>query len=60
MTKVARAGGALALAPLVDRLLDAAQARLGLATKRGAFLAVVGGCVALALALFGGVVLSYA
>ncbi|KAI8469887.1 MAG: hypothetical protein J3K34DRAFT_459147 [Monoraphidium minutum] len=60
VTKVARAAGALALAPLVDRLLDATQRALRLGSKRRAFGAVVGGCVSLALLLFAGVVAAYA
>jgi hypothetical protein len=60
VTKLARAGGALALAPLADRLLDWLQVRMRLKTKRQAFATVVAACVGLALALFGGVVAAHA
>jgi hypothetical protein len=60
VTKVARAAGALALAPLVDRLLDGARGALQLQSKRQAFGVVVCGCVALALLLFAAVVSAYA
>jgi len=60
VTKIARAAGALALAPVVDKLLDTVQARLQLQSKRQAFGLVVGGCIALAVALFTGVVGAYA
>lgn len=57
VTKLARAGAALALAPVVDAGLDRLQAGLGLGSKRQAFLVVVAGCLGLAAALFGGVVM---
>lgn len=60
LTKIARATGALALAPLVDRLLDNLQAVLRLKSKREAFGVLVGGCVLFAAALFTGVVVVYA
>ena len=60
MTKVARAAGALALAPIVDRLLDGVQSLMRLGSKRQAFGVVVSGCLGLALLLFAGVVGAYA
>lgn len=60
VTKVARAAGALALAPVVDRLLEGVQSLLRLESKRHAFGSVVAGCVGLALLLFAGVVGVYA
>jgi hypothetical protein len=56
VTKVARAAGAVALAPAVDRLLDGVRRGARLRSKRTAFFAVVGACVAAALLLFAGVV----
>lgn len=44
MTKLLRAGAALACAPLIDKGLD----RLGLHDKRSAYLVIVLGCVVLA------------
>ena len=60
VTKAPRAALALALAPLADRLLDAARARLGLGSRRRAFAAAVVACVCVALLLFAGVVVAYA
>jgi hypothetical protein len=60
VTKLARAGAALACAPLVDRGLDWLASLLKLRGKREAFFVVLAGCVVLALALFGGVVLLHA
>jgi hypothetical protein len=60
VTKLARAGAALAFAPLVDRGLDWLAGLLKLPGKREAFFVVVAACVGLALALFGGVVLTHA
>ena len=51
--QVARAAGALALAPLARRLLDSVQARLRLRTRRAAFLCVLGACLLAALCVFG-------
>jgi hypothetical protein len=51
--QVARAAGALALAPLAKRLLDSVQARLRLRTRRAAFLCVLGACLLAALCVFG-------
>jgi hypothetical protein len=57
VTKLARAAGAVALAPLLDRALDATQRRLQLrGGKRQASLLLVAACLSLALALFAGVV----
>jgi hypothetical protein len=56
VTKLLRAGGALALAPVVDKGLDAAVTGLNLKDKRQALLLVVVGCLGLALVLFGGIV----
>ncbi|KAF8065526.1 hypothetical protein HT031_003127 [Scenedesmus sp. PABB004] len=60
VTKLLRAGGALALAPAVDRGLGVAVERLRLRSKGQAFALVVGGCLALAAAVFGGVVAAHA
>lgn len=60
VTKAARAAGALALAPLVDRLLEGARLRLGLASKRQAFGAVVAACLGAAALLFAAVVGAWA
>lgn len=60
VTKLARAGGALALAPLVDAGIVALQQRLGLGSRRAAFVVAVAACLALAGGLFGGVVALHA
>jgi hypothetical protein len=60
-TKLARAAGAVALAPLLDRALDAAQRRLQLrGGKRQASLLLVAACLALTLALFTGLLVLWA
>lgn len=59
VTKLVRAGGALAMAPIVDRVLDGIVARLGLRGKGQAFAVVVACCLALAAALFVTVVLAW-
>jgi hypothetical protein len=60
VTKLARAGGALALAPLVDSGMGWLQRRLALGSKRAAFALVVAACLVVAGALFGTVVLLHA
>jgi hypothetical protein len=60
LTKAARAAGALALAPAVDRAITIVQQRAKLQDRRGAFLLIVGGCLSLALCVFAGVVVAYA
>jgi hypothetical protein len=59
VTKLARAGGALVLAPVANALLDRVQARLPerLRSRGVAFTAAVCACVLVALLLFSGVVL---
>lgn len=59
VTKLLRAAGALALAPLVDGALDLAVERLKLRNKRQAFFLVVSICIAVALLLFGSVVAAW-
>jgi hypothetical protein len=58
VTKLARAGGALFLAPVANALLDRVEARLPLRwrSRGAAFTVSVCACVAVALSLFGGVV----
>lgn len=56
VTKLLRAGAALACAPLIDRFLDKA----GLQDKRKAYLLIVLGCVLLASAVMGCVVALHA
>jgi hypothetical protein len=58
VTKLARAGGALLLAPVASALLDRVEARLPprWRSRGAAFALCVCACVAVALALFGGVV----
>lgn len=60
VTKLARAGAALAAAPLVDRGLGWLADSLKLKGKQQAFLVLVAGCLSLAALLFGGVVLMHA
>ncbi|XP_019156358.1 PREDICTED: uncharacterized protein LOC109153062 [Ipomoea nil] len=52
VTKLARAGGALALAPFVDRGLAWFTAKFGFKSQGKAFMAVVGFCFALAVIVF--------
>ncbi|GAQ81750.1 hypothetical protein KFL_000900050 [Klebsormidium nitens] len=52
VTKLLRAGGALLLAPLVDRGLDWFTAKGSFRSKSQAFWAIVGSCIALALVIF--------
>ncbi|PSS35233.1 Uncharacterized protein CEY00_Acc02433 [Actinidia chinensis var. chinensis] len=52
VTKVARAGGALALAPVVDRGLCWFTAKFEFESQGKAFMAIVGLCLGLALAMF--------
>lgn len=56
VTKLLRAGAALACAPLIDQGLD----RLGLHNKRRAYLFIVLGCVVLASVVMLGVIGSHA
>ncbi|WIA36704.1 hypothetical protein OEZ86_007980 [Tetradesmus obliquus] len=56
VTKLLRSGGALAFAPVVDKGLEAAVAKLRLKSKQQAFALVVAACLALAAAVFGAVV----
>jgi hypothetical protein len=56
VTKLLRAGAALACAPLIDKGLDA----VGMHDKRKAYLLIVLGCVVLASAVMGMVVLLHA
>lgn len=60
VTKLLRAGGALAMAPLVDRGLALLQQQLHLKTMQQAFVVVVAACLAVAGALFGFVVALHA
>lgn len=57
VTKLIRAGAAVALAPAVDRGLDVLIARLGLRGKGQALGVAVAFCVSLAAVMFGAVVL---
>ena len=59
VTKVLRAGVALALAPLADRVLDGVAGGTRL-PRRAAFWVVVAGCIALGAAVLGGTVAAYA
>lgn len=59
VTKAPRAALALALAPLVDRLMGVLQRVLGLKSKNSVFGVFVAACLSLAAALFGVVVLSW-
>jgi hypothetical protein len=52
VTKLLRAGGALALAPAVDKGLELAVQKLKLSSKQQAFALVVAACLALAAAVF--------
>ncbi|CAL8464525.1 g4060 [Coccomyxa elongata] len=56
LTKAARAGGALLLAPIVDKGLTGLQRTLHLNSRRAAFLCTVFACLGIAAALFGTVV----
>lgn len=56
VTKLLRAGAALACAPLIDQGLD----RLGLQDKRKAYTLVVVGCIVLALVVMGLVIATHA
>ncbi|OVA13828.1 hypothetical protein BVC80_1769g97 [Macleaya cordata] len=52
VTKLARVGGALALAPFVDRGLSWFTMQFKFQTQGKAFMAIVGGCFGLAVLLF--------
>jgi hypothetical protein len=56
VTKLLRAGAALACAPLIDKGLD----RLGLQDKRTAYLFIVLGCIILACVVMGVVIALHA
>ncbi|KAF5836242.1 hypothetical protein DUNSADRAFT_6254 [Dunaliella salina] len=60
VTKVARAAGALFLAPFVDKAMEILCSKLKLKSKQQAFLIIVGSCIGLALAIFGVVVAAWA
>jgi len=60
VTKLARAAGAVVLAPIVDRALDVVQSTLKLKSKQQAFGCILVVCVGIALAVFGGVVAAWA
>ncbi len=60
VTKLLRAGGALALAPLVDSGMGWIQQRLRLRSKRQVCVLIVATCLLLAAALFGTVVVLHA
>lgn len=60
VTKIARAAGALFLAPFVDRAMEILCSKLKLKSKQQAFLLIVGSCIGLALAIFGIVVAAWA
>ncbi|GMH33367.1 hypothetical protein BSKO_01201 [Bryopsis sp. KO-2023] len=52
VTKLLRLGGALLFAPIVDKALEFIRTKLKLPNKQKAFLAVVLGCMSIALVLF--------
>ncbi len=54
--QAARAGGALLLAPIVDKGLTGLQRTLHLKSRRAAFLCTIFACLGIAAALFGTVV----
>ena len=60
VTKLLRAGGALALAPVVDQGLVLAVQKFRLQSKQQAFGLVVAACLMLAAAVFGFVVAVHA
>lgn len=60
VTKIARAAGAVALAPLVDRLLERVAAKVGGGGKGRAVAVVVGTCLCMWGAVFLGVLASVA
>lgn len=60
VTKLVRAGAALAFAPVVDRCLVWAVEKLKLDSKQQAFSLVVAACLALAAVVFGAVVAVHA
>jgi hypothetical protein len=57
VTKLPRFGGALLLAPVASKLLEAVEARLPQKSRSLAFTLLVLGCLCAAAALFGGIVL---
>lgn len=57
VTKLPRFGGALLLAPVASKLLEAVEARLPQKSRSLAFTVLVLGCLCAAAALFGGIVL---
>jgi hypothetical protein len=59
VTKLLRAGGALAFAPVLDKGLELAVQKFGLKSKQQAFALVVAACLALAAAVFGAVVATH-
>lgn len=52
VTKLIRAGGAVALAPLVDRGLSWFMIKFNFKSQGNAFMAIVGLCLGLAIMLF--------
>ncbi|KAF6170065.1 hypothetical protein GIB67_031323 [Kingdonia uniflora] len=60
VTKLVRAGGALALAPFVDRGLSWITVKFKFKSQTNAFMAIVGVCFGLALVLFFGITLLWA
>ncbi|KAL3135465.1 hypothetical protein ABBQ38_005950 [Trebouxia sp. C0009 RCD-2024] len=60
VTKVARIGAALALAPVVDAACSRAQQQLGLKSQRTALSLVIALCLGVAALCFGSIVLLWA
>ena len=58
--QAARAGGALLLAPLVEKGLNALESALHLKSRKSAFLYILFVCLGLTAALFGAVVVVHA
>lgn len=58
--QAARAGGALLLAPLVEKGLNAFESALHLKSRKSAFLYILFICLGLTAALFGAVVVVHA
>lgn len=60
VTKLARAGAAVAMAPAVDGLLLMVQCRLGLQSRQQAFWLLISTLLLITAAVFGSVMVYYA
>lgn len=57
--QAARIGGAVLLAPVLDKVLEFVDCTFRLKSRRSAFMLIVSSCIGIALAVFGGTVLMH-